>query len=421
MMRVCVVGLGHVGLPTAAVLAARGHRVLGCDTNPLALAAIEAGRPLVREAGLDALLATALASGRLALRATPGPAEAFLIAVPTPLGPGRRADLGAVHAATDAIAPCLKPGDLVVLESTCPVGTTEALAERLRAARPDLALPRSGQPAPPGCVHLAHCPERVLPGDLLRELVANDRIIGGLTPDCAALAAALYAGFVAGACHLTDARTAELAKLAENAFRDVNIAFANELAGLCEGFGIEPRAAIALANRHPRVAILNPGPGVGGHCIPVDPWFLAEAAPAATPLIQAARGVNEARPGQVVARLRGMAAALRGGAEGRERPAIACLGLAYKPDVADLRGSPALAVAEALSRDGTLRLLCCDPMLDRLPPPLAGQDGVAWLELGAALAQADIVAILVPHAAFRALPAAAFADRPVLDAAGMLR
>ncbi|MDP3417050.1 UDP-N-acetyl-D-mannosamine dehydrogenase [Falsiroseomonas sp.] len=416
MQRLCVMGLGYVGLPAAAMLAGRGHQVVGCDTDPRVVAAVQSGQAHFHEPDLDMLLAAALTTGRLTAQAVPAPAEVFVIAVPTPLGPGcsPRADLSCVEAATDAIAPLLRPGNLVILESTCPVGTTEALAARLAAARPDLALPRRGQPAPPGCVHLAHCPERVLPGSMLRELVANDRIIGGLTPACAELARAVYAGFVTGRCWVTDSRTAELAKLAENAFRDVNIAFANELASICEAVEVDPWAAITLANRHPRVAILQPGAGVGGHCIAVDPWFLAQAAPERSALIRTARGVNEAKPGQVAARIRALAG-------GMDRPAIACLGLTYKADVEDLRASPALAVAEDLARDGTLRLLCCDPMLPTLPPSLAGRPGVALVGIEAALVQADILAVLVPHAAFRALPPQVFADRVVVDTVGLLR
>ncbi len=414
MQRLCVMGLGYIGLPAAAMLASRGHQVVGCDTDPRVVAAVQSGQAHFREPDLDMLLGAALTTGRLTAQAAPAPADVFLIAVPTPLGSGNRADLSCVEAATDAIAPLLRPGNLVILESTCPVGTTEALAARLAAARPDLALPRRGHAPPSGCVHLAHCPERVLPGSMLRELVANDRIIGGLTPACAERAQALYAAFVTGRCWVTDSRTAELAKLAENAFRDVNIAFANELASICEAVEVDPWAAITLANRHPRVAILQPGAGVGGHCIAVDPWFLAEAAPERSALIRTARGVNAAKPGQVAARIRALAA-------GMDRPAIACLGLTYKADVEDLRASPALAIAADLARDGNLRLLCCDPLLSTLPPPLAGRPGVALVNIEVALVQADILAILVPHATFRALPPQVFADRAVVDAVGLLR
>jgi UDP-N-acetyl-D-mannosaminuronic acid dehydrogenase len=413
MMAVCVMGLGYVGLPAAAMLASRGHRVVGCDTDPRVVATVASGQAHFREPDLDMLLAAALTTGRLVAQGVPAPAEVFLIAVPTPLGPGNRPDLSCVTAAVAAIAPLLKPGDLVLLESTCPVGTTEALAAQIAQGRPDLVVPARGAPAPAGCVHLAHCPERVLPGSMLRELVANDRIIGGLTPECAERARAIYGRFVTGRCWLTDSRTAELAKLAENAHRDVNIAFANELAAVCEAVEVDPWAAIALANRHPRVAILQPGAGGGGHCIAVDPWFLADAAPGRTPLIRTARAVNDARPGQVAAQVRALAAGLHD-------PSVACLGLTYKADVEDLRASPALAVAEDLSRDGTLRLLCCDPLLPGLPPPLAGRANVALVGVEAVLAQAEILAILVPHRAFRQLDPDRLRGRRVVDAVGLL-
>jgi UDP-N-acetyl-D-mannosaminuronic acid dehydrogenase len=412
MSRICVMGLGYVGLPAAAMLASRGHAVVGCDTDPRVIAAVAAGQAHFREPDLDMLLEAALATGRLRAQGVPAPAEVFVIAVPTPLGPDNRPDLSHVTAATAAIAPLLQPGDLVLLESTCPVGTTEALAAQIAAARPDLPLPRRGLPAPQGCVHLAHCPERVLPGSMLRELVANDRIIGGLTPDCAERARAVYASFVAGRCWLTDSRTAEVAKLAENAFRDVNIAFANEVAFVCDALDVDPWAAIALANRHPRVEILRPGPGVGGHCIAVDPWFLADAAPGRSALIRTARAVNDARPAQVAAQVRALAA-------GRHARSVACLGLTYKADVEDLRASPALAIAEELSRDGTLRLLCCDPLLPALPAPLAGRSNVILVGLEAALA-ADVLAILVAHRAFRDLDLVRLRGRPVVDAVGLL-
>ncbi len=405
----CITGLGRVGLPLAVLLAARGVAVAGCDADPDQLAAIQAGRAPFAEPGLQDALAAAVAARRLVAQAAPVPAAAQVIAVPTPVGADRRADLAAVWDAAAAIAPVLRAGDLVVLESTVPIGTTERLAERLAALRPDLGFPRRGAPPPPGCVHLAHAPERILPGAVLREAVENDRILGGITPACAARARDLYARFATGALHLADSRTAEAAKLAENAFRDVNIAFANELAAICRGAGIDPMAAIALANRHPRVDILRPGAGVGGHCIPVDPWFLAEAAGAeGAPLIRAARAVNDARPAEVAARLRAMAASLGD-------PPVACLGLAYKPEVDDLRNSPALAVVEALSRDGALEVLAADPFCARLPADLASRPRLGLVTAETALARAGLVALLVPHAAFEALRPA-LAGRPLLDA-----
>jgi UDP-N-acetyl-D-mannosaminuronic acid dehydrogenase len=411
MSRVCVVGLGYVGLPTAVILASRGHAVTGCDVAPHVVAAVASGAAHFREPDLDMLLGAALRSGRLAVQAAPAPADVFVIAVPTPITTARRADLAHVEAAVAAIAPVLRPGNTVILESTCPVGTTERIAARLAALRPDLVLPRHGGAAPKGCVHVAHCPERVLPGRMLQEIVANDRVIGGLTLACAARAAALYRSFATGALRLTDSRTAEFVKLAENAFRDVNIAFANEVALLCEGFGIDPWAAIALANQHPRVDILRPGPGVGGHCIAVDPWFLVEGAPDATPLIQAARGVNDAKPARLVAWLRAAALAAA-------RPAVGCFGLAYKADVDDLRESPAVAIVAALAAPGDIEVLVCEPWIAALPPALAALPGLRLVDSPAALGP-PVLAFLVAHAAFRAIPRAALAGRQVLDPVGL--
>ena len=404
MSTVCVHGLGHIGLPTAAMLAAAGHDVVGCDTNPVVVALVAVGRAGLREPGLDALLVRALRDGRLRAQPMPAPAAFHLIAVPTPCTAGQLPDLRCVEAATDALAPLLRAGDTVILESTVPVGTTEALAARLRSLRPDLNVP--------GEVAIAYCPERVLPGRILDELVKNDRVVGGLTPACAAAAAGLYRGFIRGEVVLAEARMAELVKLAENAFRDVNIAFANELSLLCERLGVDARRAIALANRHPRVDVLQPGVGVGGHCIPVDPWFLAAAAPEDAPeearLIRAARAVNDDMPRRIAQRLRDAAARF-------DAPRIACLGLAYKPDVGDLRESPALAIVADLLRDG-LDVVVADPFVAALPASLGG---AAWMEAAEAVAAADIVAILVAHTPYRALDSAIFAGKVVLDAVGL--
>jgi UDP-N-acetyl-D-mannosaminuronic acid dehydrogenase len=400
MSTVCVHGLGHIGLPTAGMLAEAGHDVVGCDVSAAVVALVAAGRAGFREPGLDALLARAVQSGRLRAQASPVPAAFHLIAVPTPCTAGQLPDLRCVEAATDALAPLLRAGDTVILESTVPVGTTEALAARLRAARPDLSVP--------GEVAIAYCPERVLPGRILRELVENDRVVGGLTPACAAAAAGLYRGFVRGEVILADVRMAELVKLAENAFRDVNIAFANELSLLCDRLGVDARQAIALANRHPRVQVLQPGAGVGGHCIPVDPWFLAAAAPEEARLIRAARAVNDAVPPRIAQRLRGAAARF-------DAPRLACLGLAYKPDVGDLRESPAVAIVSSLLRDG-LDVVVADPFVAALPSALGS---AAWMEAAEAVAAADIVAILVAHTPYRALDRALFEGKVVLDAVGL--
>ncbi|MDW8399581.1 MAG: UDP-N-acetyl-D-mannosamine dehydrogenase [Acetobacteraceae bacterium] len=412
-MRVSVIGLGYVGLPTAAMLAARGHEVFGCDVNPEVVAAVNAATPHFAEPDLDMLLEAAVTTGRLSAATTPREAEAHLLAVPTPLAPDRRADLSFLEAAVESLLPLLKPGDLVVVESTVPVGTTERLAARIGAARPDLALPRRGLPSPRGALRIAHCPERVLPGAMLRELASNDRIVGGISEDCAEAAAALYEGFVSGGIHRTDARTAEFAKLAENAYRDVNIAFANELSAIAERAGVDVWRAIALANRHPRVDILRPGPGVGGHCIAVDPWFLAEAAPEEAPLIRTARAVNDGKPARVAARVLALSARFR-------TPRIACYGLSYKPDVDDLRESPALEVVERVARAGGAEVLVVEPYLQALPARLAALPGLRLAEEAEAREAADIVVFLVAHRMFRRLPAGLFAEKAVVDAAGVL-
>ena len=413
LSRVCVLGLGSIGLPTAAMLASRGVEVIGCDIDPRVVARVNAGRPHVREPDLDRLLAQAVRTGRLRAQGEPAEAEAFLIAVPTPVGRDHAPDLSFVDAAARSIAPLLRPGDLVVLESTVPVGTTERIAANLAAARPDLAFPRYGETPPRGAVHVAHCPERVLPSAILRELVANDRVLGGLTPACAEKARALYATFVTAALLLTDCRTAELVKLAENAFRDVNLAFANELAAICERLGVDVWRAIALANRHPRVAILRPGAGVGGHCIPLDPWFLIGAAPDEARLLRTARAVNDDQPMRVAARIAAAASSLR-------EPVVACFGLTYKPDVADLRESPALAIVHALAERGGLELFVCDPWVEALPESLAGSCSARLVGPEEALARADVVAFLVPHAAFRGIDPERLAGKRVIDPAGVL-
>ncbi|MFQ5971600.1 MAG: UDP-N-acetyl-D-mannosamine dehydrogenase, partial [Alphaproteobacteria bacterium] len=334
----CVVGLGYIGLPTASMLARAGLRVTGVDLDRAVVDAVNAGEARGEEHGLAELVGEVVAGGQLRATPTPVPADAFVIAVPTPLrsdgthGP----DLSRVRAAGIAIAPSLKRGDLVVLESTSPVGTTAMLAGILADARPDLSFPHEAGEG--SDIRLAYCPERVVPGRMLHELVHNDRIIGGMTRRCAASALALYGAFAEGECRLTDDRTAEMVKLAENAFRDVNLAFANELSMVCYDLGLDPWRVIELANRHPRVSILNPGPGVGGHCVAVDPWFIVASAPERATLVRTAREVNDAKARFVVEQV-------REAARGMERPTIACLGLAYKPDVDDFRDSPALEIA----------------------------------------------------------------------------
>ena len=341
----------------------------------------------------------------------PEPADAFVIAVPTPFNADRSPNLDYIDAAVDAIAPVLAAGNVVILESTSPVGATEQLAARLARLRPDLSFP-PGRHAEPLDVHVAHCPERVLPGRMVRELIENDRIIGGMTEACADHAEAVYRIFLQGKLFRTDAPTAELVKLVENAFRDVNIAFANELSLVCDQLGLNVWQVIELANRHPRVAILQPGAGVGGHCIAVDPWFIIASAPDRTRLIRTAREVNDAKPKFVVAQIRERA-------ERFKRPVIACLGLTYKPDVDDLRESPAIEIVKQLACTGKERILIADPNLSGLPEELAALPNVSFCDTLEAVRDADIVALLVAHSRFRKIPREELMRRVVIDVTGL--
>ena len=408
---VCVVGLGYIGLPTAATLASRGVEVIGVDINPDVVEAVNAGRCHFSEPDLDMLLRAATTLRKLRATSQPEPADAFIIAVPTPFRDDRSPNLDCIDLAADAIAPVLVSGNVVILESTSPVGTTERLAARLARLRPDLSFP-PGRHSEPLDVHVAHCPERVLPGRMVRELIENDRIIGGITEGCAQCAEAVYRVFLQGQAFRTDAPTAELVKLVENASRDVNIAFANELSLICDQLGLDVWKVIELANRHPRVSILQPGPGVGGHCIAVDPWFIVASAPERTRLIRAAREVNDAKPKFVVTQIR----------ERPERfkcPVVACLGLTYKPDVDDVRESPAIAIAAQLACSGEQRLLVADPNLTALPEALAPLPNVSFCGTLEAVREADIVAVLVAHTVFRKIPREELMRRVVIDTTGL--
>ena len=408
---VCVVGLGYIGLPTAATLASRGLEVIGVDTNPAVVAAINAGHSLFSEPDLDMLLQASTTLGKLRAVAAPEPADAFIIAVPTPFNPDRSADLRFVDAAADAIAPLLAEGNVVILESTSPVGTTRRLTRRMAEKRPDLRFPGDRADGH-SIVHVAHCPERVLPGQMVRELIENDRIVGGMTEACAERAEAVYAVFLRGQSFRTDAETAELVKLVENAYRDVNIAFANELSIICEKLGLSVWRVIEMANRHPRVSILQPGTGVGGHCIAVDPWFIVSVAQEEARLIRVAREVNDSKPGLVAAQIMERARRFK-------EPVIACLGLAFKPDVDDVRESPAIDVVRRLAEAGAGRVIVADPHLKGLPKALSGLPSVTFRDTMDAVRQADIVAILVAHRAFMKLPREELLRHAVIDPTGL--
>jgi UDP-N-acetyl-D-mannosaminuronic acid dehydrogenase len=378
---ICVIGLGYIGLPTASTFATHGLKVIGVDANPQVVDTLRKGGLHIHEPGLRTLVQAATGSGNLTAAGLPEPADAFIIAVPTPFYDDKRADLSYVKAAAESILPVLRPGNLVVLESTSPPRTTVDVLAPI--------LERSGLRAGSD-FSLAYVPERVLPGQIIRELIENARVIGGINHSSAEAGRDLYRIFVRGDIVLTDATTAEMVKLMENTFRDVNIAIANEYARLADRFGIDVWEAIRIANMHPRINILRPGPGVGGHCISVDPWFLVEAAPDLTPLIQAARKVNDAQPGYVTQRVRRMLGQESGSLAGRR---IAVLGLAYKPDVDDLRESPAIEVARLLGEAGAL-VKAFEPY--KRDAQVAGVQTCATLE--EAVSDAELIALLVAHA-----------------------
>ncbi len=396
---VCMVGQGYIGLPTAVVFAKAGTRMIGFDIDQRAVDKINAGETHIVEPGLDQALSLVVRSGFLRATTTPEPADAFLIAVPTPFleNDGRHdPDLSYVEAAARTIAPVLKPGDLVILESTSPVGATESVAQWLAEERPDLSFPQNAGAA--SDIRIAHCPERILPGRALEELVTNDRIIGGMTPACATRARQLYELAVRGQCIETDCRTAELAKLTENSFRDVNIAFANELSLICDRLGINVWELIRLANRHPRVNILQPGPGVGGHCIAIDPWFIVSQAPEEARIIRTAREINDAKPEWVLSRVRAEIAEWQAQNPGAT-PRVACFGLAFKANIDDLRESPALSIARRLATEPGIALQVVEPYVEALP---AGLGAATLVSAQQASAEADICVLLVDHDQFRA-------------------
>lgn len=402
--QISVIGLGYIGLPTAAVFASRKKMVIGVDINQVAVDTINRGEIHIIEPDLDMVVHAAVVGGFLRATTLPEPADAFLIAVPTPFKDGHQPDLSYIEAAAKAISPVLSKGNLVILESTSPVGATEEMAVWMAAARPDLTFPQThGEQSD---IRVAHCPERVLPGHVLRELVQNDRVIGGMTPKCSLAAVELYKTFVQGECVITNARTAEMCKLTENSFRDVNIAFANELSMICDKQGINVWELIRLANRHPRVNILHPGPGVGGHCIAVDPWFIVSAVPEEAVLIKTAREVNDCKPHWVIDKVRNKA-------ERFKKPVIGCLGLTFKADIDDIRESPALEIVRGLVQSGIGDVLACDPNCSgaSLDFPLHTVHEV--------LSSADIILLLVDHKMFMEIDRELLKEKVVIDTRGV--
>ena len=401
---ISVIGLGYIGLPTAAMFASRKKKVIGVDVNQYAVDTINKGEIHIVEPDLDILVHAAVTEGYLRATTTPEMADAFLIAVPTPFLPIEHTedipqpDLKYIHAACKAIAPVLKKGDLVILESTSPVGTTEKMSEWLAEARHDLTFPQmDGELSD---IRIAHCPERVLPGHVIRELVDNDRVIGGLTNSCSQAAVELYKTFVQGDCVLTNARTAEMAKLTENSCRDVQIAFANELSIICDKLDINVWELISLANRHPRINILQPGPGVGGHCIAVDPWFIVARTPDQAKLIHIARKVNDSKPKWVVNKVKlAIADYLQENPEKTTKDVtIACYGLAFKANIDDLRESPALEIALSISALHKGKVIAVEPNISSLP---VLQGNLSLVSFKEASNSANIHLLLVEHEYFK--------------------
>ncbi|WP_417792226.1 UDP-N-acetyl-D-mannosamine dehydrogenase [Stutzerimonas xanthomarina] len=413
---ISVIGLGYIGLPTAAVFASRKKRVIGVDVNQNAVDTINRGEIHIVEPDLDMVVNAAVTEGYLRATTKPEPADAFLVAVPTPFKGDHEPDLGYIESASKAIAPVLKKGDLVILESTSPVGATEQMAAWLAEARPDLTFPQShGEDSD---IRIAHCPERVLPGHVLRELVQNDRVIGGMTPKCSEAAASLYKIFVQGECVITNARTAEMCKLTENSFRDVNIAFANELSMICDKLDINVWELIRLANRHPRVNILQPGPGVGGHCIAVDPWFIVSKTPEEARLIRTAREVNDSKPEWVLNKVKlAVAEFLQANPDKTAKDVtIACFGLAFKPDIDDLRESPALNITLQILNNFSGNIITVEPNIKQLPECLIRK--VQLQTPQEAIKKSNIVVVLVDHKEFKNLKHSVSCDQVFLSVKG---
>ncbi len=393
---ICVIGLGYIGLPTGAVLASRGYNVHGVEVDPKAVEIINSGKAHVIEPDLDLLVQASVQTGKLKAHSAPAEADIFMICVPTPVSEAKGPDLSYVRSATETICPFLRKGNLVILESTSPPGTTEMIAE----------IVREKTVLTGGDLHFAHAPERVLPGRILRELVENDRIIGGINEASTEAAAEFFRTFVTGELLLCHCRMAETAKLVENSFRDVNIALANELSMICDDLQLDVRELIRIASRHPRVNILQPGCGVGGHCIAVDPWFLIHECPDKTTLIRAAREVNNRKPEYIIEKVRARA-------ERFKHPTIACFGLSYKPDIDDLRESPALKITRALIEQPVGEILVVEPNISDV-------EGMTLVSIDEAIKRADILVMLVAHSSFKKIQHQNLAEKIIIDTCGAL-
>ncbi|MFK4424562.1 UDP-N-acetyl-D-mannosamine dehydrogenase [Bacillus sp. RC51] len=410
--KICVMGLGYIGLPTASLLATKGFQVHGVDVNENAVEMINSGKVHIYEPDLDILVKAAVQSGKLKASLQPEEADIFILAVPTPFKDGHKPDLAYVEAAAKTIAPVIKNGDIIILESTSPIGTTEKVAEWILEERLDLTTSEEMH-SEKGRIYVAHCPERVLPGQILKELVENDRIIGGLDKESTKRTVEFYKQFVKGKILDTNARTAEMAKLTENSFRDVNIAFANELSLICDKLNINVWELIRLANRHPRVNILQPGPGVGGHCIAVDPWFIVDAAPEEAKLIHTARNVNDYKPMYVVEKIKEKA-------ERFKNPVITCLGLSFKANIDDLRESPAVEIVKQLVQQKIGKICVVEPHVNELPTGLQNNE-VQMVNVEQGVHEGDIIVILVDHSVFGDIDNNLLKEKIIIDTRGILK
>jgi len=413
-MKITIVGLGYIGLPTAAILASKGNNVVGLDIDQKVVETVNSGSVHIVEPGLESITREVVENGCLRATTTAENSDVFIIAVPTPFKGNFKPDISYIYSSIESISPVIKKGDIIILESTSPVGTTEKILERLKLNRPDLYFPEYGSESSDYDVSIAYCPERILPGKALEELEKNSRVVGGISTACAENAINVYKSFVKGDCILTNSRTAELCKLVENSYRDVNIAFANELSIISNKLDINVWDLIELANHHPRVDILQPGPGVGGHCISVDPWFIVDSVPNEAKLIRTARQVNDSKPDYV---LKQVDDAINKLGKSMSNVSITCLGLSFKADIDDLRESPALDIAISLGEYQVKNLFIVEPNISSLPEKLKATSTLVDFKTG--VEKADIVVVLVDHKEFKTYKRKQIGQKYIIDTRGL--